>query len=98
GHVYSTAYTTDEEARRVLMENLEGGIRVELRLLKFKTGRRKRAWVKNCVAVGLAGGFVEPLESTSIHLIQSGITRLLRLFPISGCTETLARQYNMESQ
>ena len=98
GHVYSTAYTTDEEARRVLMENLEGDIRVELRLLKFRTGRRRRAWVKNCVAVGLAGGFVEPLESTSIHLIQSGITRLLRLFPFSGCAESLARQYNKESQ
>lgn len=98
GHVYSTAYTTDEEARRVLMANLEGNIRVELRLLKFRTGRRRSAWVKNCVAVGLAGGFVEPLESTSIHLIQSGVTRLLRLFPFSGCSESLLRQYNKESQ
>lgn len=98
GHVYSTAYTTDEEARRVLMENLEGDIRVELRLLKFRTGRRRRAWVKNCVAIGLASGFVEPLESTSIHLIQSGVARLLRLFPFSGCSESLIKQYNMESQ
>lgn len=98
GHVYSTAYTTDDEARRVLMENLEGDIRVELRLLKFRTGRRRSAWVKNCVAVGLAGGFVEPLESTSIHLIQSGVTRLLRLFPFSGCSDSLARQYNQESR
>jgi tryptophan halogenase len=98
GHVYSTAYTTDEEARRVLLDNLEGNIRVELRLLKFKTGRRRKAWVKNCVAVGLAGGFVEPLESTSIHLIQSGVTRLLRLFPFGACSESLVRQYNEESQ
>ena len=98
GYVYSTAYTTDEEARKVLMANLEGDIRVELRLLKFRTGRRRRAWINNCVAVGLAGGFVEPLESTSIHLIQSGVTRLLRLFPFSGCSEALARQYNEESQ
>jgi len=98
GHVYSSAYTNDEEARKVLMDNLEGNIRVELRLLKFKTGRRKSAWVKNCVAVGLAGGFVEPLESTSIHLIQAGITRLLRLFPISGCSESLQKQYNQESR
>ena len=97
GHVYSSAYSTDEEARRVLMDKLEGNIRVELRLLKFKTGRRKSAWVKNCVAIGLAGGFVEPLESTSIHLIQAGITRLLRLFPISGCSESLQKQYNQES-
>ena len=98
GHVYSTAYTTDDEAREVLLGNLEGDIRVELRLLKFRTGRRRKVWVKNCVAVGLAGGFVEPLESTSIHLIQSGITRLLRLFPFDGCTESIARQYNQESQ
>jgi tryptophan 7-halogenase len=98
GHVYSSAYTTDDEARKVLMDNLEGDIRVELRLLKFKTGRRRSAWVKNCIAVGLAGGFVEPLESTSIHLIQSGITRMLRLFPISGCSESLSRQYNQESK
>ena len=98
GHVYSSAYTTDDEARKVLMDNLEGNIRVELRLLKFKTGRRTSAWVKNCVAIGLAGGFVEPLESTSIHLIQAGITRLLRLFPISGCSESLRRQYNQESR
>lgn len=98
GLVYSSAYSTDDEARRVLMGNLEGDIRVELRLLKFRTGRRRRAWVKNCVAVGLAGGFVEPLESTSIHLIQSGVTRLLRLFPFGGCSDSLQHQYNQESQ
>ena len=98
GHVYSTAYTTDEDARRVLMDNLEGNVRVELRLLKFRTGRRRSAWVKNCVAVGLAAGFVEPLESTSIHLIHSGVTRLLRLFPFRGCSASLQRQYNRESQ
>jgi tryptophan halogenase len=98
GHVYSTAYTSDEEARKILLDNLDGGIRVELRLLKFRTGRRRRAWVKNCVAIGLSGGFVEPLESTSIHLIQSGVTRLLRLFPFSGCSESLLRQYNDQTQ
>jgi tryptophan halogenase len=98
GHVYSTAYTTDDEARDVLMDNLDGDVRVELRLLKFKTGRRRKAWVKNCVAIGLSGGFVEPLESTSIHLIQSGIIRLLRLFPYDGCPESLIRQYNTESK
>jgi tryptophan 7-halogenase len=98
GYVYSTGYTTDDEARKLLMDNLDGDIRVELRLLKFLTGRRCKAWVKNCVAVGLSGGFVEPLESTSIHLIQSGVTRLLRLFPFGGCSESLSRQYNEESQ
>jgi tryptophan halogenase len=98
GHVYSTAYTTDEEARKILLDNLDGGIRVELRLLKFRTGRRRSAWVKNCVAIGLAGGFVEPLESTSIHLIQSGVTRLLRLFPFSGCSESLVQLYNEQTR
>lgn len=98
GHVYSSAYISDEDARNTLLKNLDGDIRAELRLLKFKTGRRKQAWVKNCVAIGLSGGFVEPLESTSIHLIQIGITRLLQLFPFSGCSDALANYYNTQSQ
>ncbi|WP_040391028.1 tryptophan halogenase family protein [Cellvibrio sp. BR] len=97
GHVYSSAYISDEAARNTLLENLDGDIRAELRLLKFNTGRRKQAWVKNCVAIGLAGGFVEPLESTSIHLIQIGVSRLLQLFPFEGCNEHLIRRYNKMS-
>jgi tryptophan 7-halogenase len=98
GYVYSSAYTTADEARRVLMGNLEGNIRVEPRLVKFQTGRRRRAWVNNCLAIGLSGGFLEPLESTSIHLIQAGITRFLRLFPSAVRSDALVRQYNDESQ
>jgi tryptophan halogenase len=98
GHVYSSSYISDEDARNTLLDNLDGDIRVELRLLKFTTGRRKQAWVKNCVAIGLAGGFIEPLESTSIHMIQIGITRLLQLFPFEGCSEHLIRRYNEESR
>jgi tryptophan halogenase len=98
GYVYSSKYVSDEDARKTLFANLDGDIRVELRLLKFHTGRRRKAWVKNCVAVGLSGGFVEPLESTSIHLIQSGVTRLLQLFPFSGMSEALAQRYNEQSR
>jgi tryptophan 7-halogenase len=98
GHVYSSKYISDDDARKTLMDNLDGAVRVELRLLKFNTGRRNKAWVKNCVAIGLSGGFVEPLESTSIHLIHSGVTRLLQLFPFSGFSEALAHRYNEQSR
>jgi tryptophan halogenase len=84
GHVYSSGFTTDEEAERVLRENVEGDLLAEPRRLRFTTGRRRRFWSHNCVAVGLSGGFLEPLESTSIHLIQVAITNFIELLPIEG--------------
>jgi tryptophan halogenase len=63
-------------------------------MLRFTTGRRQKAWHKNCIAIGLSSGFLEPLESTSIHLITTAIARLMRLFPFSGNTERLADQFN----
>jgi len=81
GYVYSSAFTTDEAARTALIEAVEGEPIAEPRVLKFKAGRRKRSWVGNCIAVGLASGFLEPLESTSIYLIQAAITGLVELFP-----------------
>ncbi len=98
GLVFSSQYQSEDEARSTLLSNLDGEALFEPRLLKFKAGRRLKAWDKNCVSIGLSSGFIEPLESTSIHLIQIGVTRLMQLFPFSGCTPALVTRYNEQSQ
>jgi tryptophan halogenase len=81
GYVYSSSFTSDDEARSALVGAVEGESLAEPRVLKFQAGRRSRSWVGNCVAVGLSSGFLEPLESTSIYLIQAAISALVELFP-----------------
>jgi tryptophan halogenase len=81
GYVFSSAFISEEQACEAIAGAVEGEPIAEPRLLRFKAGRRERSWVHNCVAVGLASGFLEPLESTSIYLIQQAITGLLELFP-----------------
>jgi tryptophan halogenase len=92
--VYSSAHIDHEEAERRLLASLEGTPLDSPRRIPFRTGRRKEFWIGNCVAVGLAAGFLEPLESTSIHLIQTAVLKLLALFPDSNFEQTEIDAFN----
>jgi len=97
GHVYSSQHIDDAEAEGILLANLESRPVANPRPVRFRPGKREKAWDKNVVAIGLSSGFLEPLESTSIHLIQTGILRLIALFPGQGFNAADIAEYNRQT-
>ncbi len=98
GHVYSSRFISQDEATAVLMANLESEALGEPRLIRYVPGRRKHVWDRNCVALGLAAGFFEPIESTNIHLIQTAIARLMTLFPRAGFEQADRDEFNEQAR
>lgn len=94
GYVYSSRFLSDDEAVATLMRQVKGRPLIEPAIIPFKTGMRARMWEKNCVALGLAAGFIEPLESTAIHLVYRAVDYLLRYFPDMDCDPSLATEFN----
>ncbi len=94
GIVYSSDHMEDEAARAFILDALDVEPLTEPRMIRFRTGRRRVAWNRNCIAIGLSGGFLEPLESTSIHLIQRAVTDLIAVFPYHGVTPALSDVFN----
>lgn len=94
GYVYASQFCSDDKAKRTLLKYIDGKLVNDTRIIPFVTGRRRELWKHNCLALGLAAGFVEPLESTAIHLIARGMDFFLRFFPDQDCDSTLIREYN----
>lgn len=100
GFVYSSNHLSEEEAIQQLLRDADGKPTTSTWTVKIRTGRRHKAWNRNCISLGLSSGFVEPLESTSIHMFQTGVIRLLKLFPRGneGIDPLLVERYNAETR
>jgi tryptophan halogenase len=97
GIVYSSRHIDDDTAKATLLGNIEGKVLTEPRVIRFTPGQRRQTWSHNCVAIGLSSGFLEPIESTSIHLIQRAIVRLLQNFPSQGIRKSDVDEFNAQS-
>ncbi|MEO6279246.1 DUF6445 family protein [Roseateles sp.] len=98
GVVFSSKHISDDEAKAALLANVQGEVLRQPRVIKFTPGQREQVWKNNCVAIGLSSGFLEPIESTSIHLIQKGLTRLIELFPTDGVRQSDIDEYNLQTR
>lgn len=98
GLVFCDSYMSEDEAVAKLLGEVEGNTLTEPRIIRFQTGRRRKNWNKNCIALGLATGFLEPLESTSIHLVMSALTRILQLFPGRELCPSIIEEYNNQAE
>jgi hypothetical protein len=98
GMVYSSKHVSDDEAKAALLADVKGEVIRQPRAIRFRPGQRELAWKKNVVAIGLSNGFLEPLESTSIHLIQKAMTRLVELFPTDGIRQSDVDEYNDQTR
>ena len=97
GLVFCSKYMSDDEAVQYLLDNIEGQPITKPRVIKYKTGTRLKHWNKNCIAVGLSSGFIEPLESTGIHLFQRALVRLMQLLPQNGINQADIDEFNTQT-